>query len=72
MALSAASLYSVDQEEKDDSQLSMNEGRGGEGCSVISLSSWLNRLLRADTAALWSTNTELLLIKWGVGKKEWC
>lgn len=39
MALSAASLCSVDQEEKDDSQLSMNEGRGGEGCSAISLSS---------------------------------
>ena len=72
MALSAASLCSVDQEEKDESQLSINEGRGGDGCSEVSPSSWLKRWLRADTAALWSTNTELLLIEWGGGWKGGC
>ena len=58
MALRAASLCSVDQEENEDSQSSMKEGRGGEGCSVES--SGLKRLVRAHTAALWSKNTELL------------
>ena len=31
MALSAANLCSVDQDENEDSQLSINEGREGEG-----------------------------------------